>query len=77
MSEIKTHEKAKALLLSRPEAAARLAISLRTLDLETSLGNIPAVRIGRRNVRYRPAALDAYIEASESRVNPKRRTARK
>lgn len=65
-----------ALLYTRPEAAARLAISLRTLDQELALGNIPAVRIGRRTIRFRPESLDYYIQANETSIPPQRRAAR-
>jgi len=75
MSASNTHEETKALLLSRPEVAAKLAISLRTLDEQIALGNIPVVRIGRRSVRFRPSALDFFIEANETRLNAKRRAA--
>lgn len=63
-----------ALLYDRPEAAARLAISLRTLDEQVALGNIQVVRIG-RSVRFRPSALEFFIEANETRLTAKRRAA--
>lgn len=68
------NSEAPALLVDRPEAAARLAISLRTLDEITSKGDLAAVRIGRA-VRYRPAALEAFIEANETKLSAKRRAA--
>lgn len=61
-------------LYDRAGAAARLSISLRTLDDQCALGNIPVVRIGRA-VRFRPTALDFFIEANETRLNAKRRSA--
>jgi excisionase family DNA binding protein len=69
-------QETKALLLTRPEAAARLAISLRTLDEQIAVGNIPVCRIG-RSVRFRPASLDYFVQANETRIHPKRRAARK
>ena len=65
-----------ALLLTRPEAAAQLAISLRTLDLHVSLGNLPVVKIG-KSARFRDSSLELFIESNESRFKPKRRAARK
>lgn len=64
----------QALLLTRPEAAAKLAISLRTLDEQIANGNLPVCRIG-RSVRFRPSSLDYFIEANETRLNAKRRAA--
>jgi len=61
-------------LLNRPQAAAYLNIGLRTIDEQTAKGAIASVHIG-RSVRYRTAALDDFIEANESRVQPKRRRA--
>lgn len=58
------------LLYDRPEVAARLAISLRTLDEQVSLGNIQVVRIGRA-VRFRPSSLESFIEANETRLTEK------
>lgn len=62
------------LLLTRHEAAAKLAISLRTLDLQIANGNISVCRIGGA-VRFRPTALDYFIEANEHRMSAKRRAA--
>jgi excisionase family DNA binding protein len=59
-------------LLNRGQAAEYLTVSLRTLDEQTSIGNIPVVRIGRA-CRFRKSALDYFIEANESRARPKRR----
>lgn len=44
------------VMLTPPEAAAVLRISLRTLRKHTSTGDIPAHRIG-RSVRYQMAEL--------------------
>ncbi|MES2438620.1 MAG: helix-turn-helix domain-containing protein [Verrucomicrobiota bacterium] len=63
-----------ALLYTRPEAAAKLSISLRNLDEQIAVGNLPVCRIG-RSVRIRPSALEFLIEANETRLTPKRRAA--
>ena len=52
------------LLWKAGEAARAMAVSERTLWALTKSGRIPAVRIGRA-VRYDPADLRAYIEASK------------
>lgn len=49
-------------LLTRKEAAARLAISLRSLDALIARGAIPAYRIGGKSVRIKDSDLDAYLE---------------
>lgn len=64
-----------ALLYTRPQAAAKLAISLRTLDEQVALGNLPVVKIG-KSARFRPSALQYFIEANETRIRPKRRAVR-
>jgi excisionase family DNA binding protein len=61
-------------LLTRPEAAAFLNVALRTVDALIATGDLPFVRL-RRAIRFRPAAIQMFIEASECRRNP--RTARK
>ena len=61
-------------LLTRPQAAAVLAVSLRTFDERVARGEIQCVRIGRA-CRFRRAALDYYVEACETRLTPKRRAA--
>ena len=66
---------ASTLLLTRPEAAARLATCIRKLDLLIASGDIAVVRIG-KSVRIRPSALDYFIESRESRVNNTHRTQR-
>jgi excisionase family DNA binding protein len=58
-------------LLTRPEAAALLNVALRTVDALIATGDVPCVRIGRA-IRFRPAALQMFVEASESRRNPRR-----
>jgi excisionase family DNA binding protein len=47
-------------LLNKKEAAARLAVSVRTLDRMRSTGEISAVKV-RGAVRFDPAAIDRYI----------------
>ena len=59
-------------LLDRPQAAAYLCIALRTLDEQTASGSLACVRIGRA-VRFKPSALDDFIDANETRIAPKRR----
>jgi excisionase family DNA binding protein len=57
------------LLLTVRQAAKVLAISEKNLWLLTKAGDIPAVRFGKRNVRYDPADLRRWIEsAKESRI---------
>ena len=48
-------------MLTRKEAAERLAISLRTLDGLIARGQLPAYRIGPKSVRLRESDLDAYV----------------
>jgi excisionase family DNA binding protein len=72
----KETKEVSALLYDRAEAAARLTISLRHLDEQTALGNIRVVRLGRA-VRYREAALVAFIEENETPLDPKRTAARR
>ena len=48
-------------MLTRKEAAARLAVSLRTLDGLIARGQLPAYRIGPKAVRLREADLEAYV----------------
>jgi excisionase family DNA binding protein len=47
-------------LLNKKEAAARLAVSVRTLDRMRSTGEIQAVMV-RGAVRFDPAVIDRYI----------------
>jgi excisionase family DNA binding protein len=53
-------------LLTRPEAAKALSVSVRTLDELTRTGDLPHVGIG-RSIRFRPSSVDYFIEARESR----------
>lgn len=73
-SKTATPEKLTPLLYTRPQAAAKLAISQRNFDEQCALGNIPVVKIGKSS-RFRPSALEYFIEANETRHNPKRRAA--
>ena len=50
------------LLLTAAEAARALAISPRTLWALTQRGEIPALKIGRRAVRYNRRDLLAYVD---------------
>lgn len=49
-------------LLHPDEVARRLGISRRTLRRFTSAGEIPAVRITRRIVRYRRVDIERWLE---------------
>jgi excisionase family DNA binding protein len=59
-------------LMTRSEAAEALAISPRKLDMLAASGDLPSVRIG-RSVRFRPSALEFFVEARESRMNPRKK----
>jgi excisionase family DNA binding protein len=63
-------------IFTRHESAAYSRVCLRTLDSAIANGNIQVIRIG-RSLRIRKSALDAFLEACETRVNPKRRPARR
>jgi excisionase family DNA binding protein len=67
---------ANSQLLKRIEAAEALAISPRKLDMLVASGDIQTVRIG-RSVRFRPSALEYFVEARESRMNPRKKGGRK
>lgn len=62
--------KISAALLDRQTAASLLGVSLRTIDNLISSGDLAAVHIGRA-VRLRPSAIDYFIEANETRANPR------
>ena len=62
-------------LMTRSEAAEALALSVRMIDELVKSGDLPTVRIG-RSVRFRPCALEFFVEARESRMNPRRKGAR-
>ena len=66
---------AQSQLMTRSEAAEALALSVRMIDELVKSGDLATVRIG-RSVRFRPSALEYFVEARESRVNPRRKGAR-
>jgi excisionase family DNA binding protein len=53
------------VLLSRHEAAARLSISVATLDRLTRAGELPRVKLLGK-VLYRPESLDAFARQKET-----------
>jgi len=53
------------LLLSARDAAKALAVCERTLFNLTKAGEIPAVKVNKRGVRYDPNDLRAWIEKSK------------
>ena len=57
-------------LLSRRQAAAKLGISVATLDRLTKAGHIRAVRIGPRTVRYEPEAVHECLRPKECFQRP-------
>jgi excisionase family DNA binding protein len=61
-------------LLTRHEAAEALNQSLRTIDENIANGSLRIVRIG-RSVRIRPEALEEFIDARETRINPRKKGA--
>jgi excisionase family DNA binding protein len=63
-----THGGTIPALYDRFEAAARLGVSVRTLDWQLANGGLAYVKIG-KSVRIRPAALDDFIQANETRAN--------
>jgi len=63
--------------MTRREVAELLAVSIRTVDELIHTGDLPTVRLGGKSVRFRPAAVQLYIEASESRRNPRTANRRK
>lgn len=50
-----------ALLLTRADAAKVLGVSMSTLRRLTDAGDIEALRVSKRLVRYSPDALQAYV----------------
>lgn len=51
------------LLLTPKEAAQTLGVSTRTLFTWTASGQLPAVRLGARSVRYAMSDLENFIAA--------------
>jgi excisionase family DNA binding protein len=62
-------------LLTRPEAAHVLGISLRATDTLIASGELKVVRLG-ANVRIRPSAIEYLLEARETRSQSRRITGR-
>ncbi len=58
-------------LLTRQDVASRLATCLRTVDEAIAKGDLEVIKIG-RSVRIRPSALELFIEARATRLNPRR-----
>jgi excisionase family DNA binding protein len=59
------------LLLSPTQAAKALSISERTLwAMTVPRGPLPAVKIGRRGVRYAMVDLQAWIESQKRKSEP-------
>lgn len=65
-AEVLATKTATKQLLTRPEAAESLSLSVRMVDELVKSGDLPAVRIGRA-IRFRPSALEYFIEAREGR----------
>ena len=62
-------------LLSRPEAAGILGLSIRSTDALIAAGDLPVCRFG-GTVRIRPGAIESLIEARETPHRPSRNTGR-
>ena len=60
-TQTQKHIAEEKFLLSRPEAAARYGLGLRTLDRFLAEGVIPSVRLGRRCCRIPREAADAFF----------------
>lgn len=58
-------------LVSLPEAAEMLGLSVKTVRRYIAAGDLDAVRLGRRVIRIKTASLDRLIDAHP--VNPWRR----
>jgi excisionase family DNA binding protein len=50
-------------LLTRAEACELLRLSPSTLDFYVATGQIPFVRLGRRNVRFRAGELACWLDS--------------
>ena len=59
------------MLITRKEAAARLAVSLLTLDGLVARGQLPAYRIGPKAVRLKTEDLEAYLAGHLVYAKPK------
>jgi excisionase family DNA binding protein len=56
-------------MLTKPEAWRYLRVSRATLDRLMAAGTLPVIKLGRR-VFFRRAALEAFLQAHESRRGP-------
>jgi hypothetical protein len=54
-------------LLNRQEAAAQLGVSVKTLDAITRSGQLRALRMSKRVVRYWPQDLEAFVTGRSER----------
>jgi excisionase family DNA binding protein len=59
------HQDAEDRLLTVNEAAAKLQVSPDRVRRWVQRGELPAVRLGHRTVRFRHSALNAWIEDHE------------
>ncbi len=59
-------------LLRHREAAQRLAISPRYLSTLVAEGRLPVVRIGKKNIRYAVADIEAFVKRSTTKTGRKR-----
>lgn len=55
--------------MTRKAAAARLCVSLRTIDDLIATGQLAVVRFGKRCVRLRVETIDALVKDKETRSN--------
>jgi excisionase family DNA binding protein len=55
------------LLLTKPEAAERLGVSIRTVERLVAGGRLPQLHVGRA-VRLRVSDLEAYVQSAECGV---------
>ena len=69
-------------LITRQEAAERLAVSIKTLDAMIQRGSLKAYRIGPKIVRLDTGDIDAYLNShlmkpqTADRKEPQKRTCR-
>lgn len=62
-------QRVDAQLLTRGEAAERLRFSTETLRRLTRKGEIPALGLGKRSIRYRRRDIDGYVERAAKRTS--------
>jgi len=60
-------------LLTTAEVAERLCVSKRTVYRLANLGQIPAVRMSKRLIRFDPDRVEKWIRESPRRPRPRRR----